>query len=258
MARTTWEAHVRLSDKLVEFTRNAEVIVSAHYGALIYSGGDDVLAFLPLDQALACADALRREFEEQLTSFPGLNGKKATLSCGISFAHYSEHLQNLLEWGRQAERAAKHEAARNSLAVHLHTRTGGEAFLKSVHSWGDEPVTARWNTWITLHRQGKLPCGMMYELRTLSREVARLQDGLEKEGESAQHIPSLLRQETERILKRKRTEKGMVALKDDDDTMRRLLEAVGDSPKSLGKFVDELLIAKRVADTQEIAEGGPS
>ena len=38
--------------------QNADRVVREHHGVLIYSGGDDVLAFLPLDQALKCARAL--------------------------------------------------------------------------------------------------------------------------------------------------------------------------------------------------------
>ncbi len=40
--------------------------VAEHHGALVYSGGDDVLAFLPLDTALDCAGALRASFADDL------------------------------------------------------------------------------------------------------------------------------------------------------------------------------------------------
>ncbi|MEZ4522946.1 MAG: hypothetical protein R3A46_15110 [Thermomicrobiales bacterium] len=47
---------------MVAYARNALDIVVKHRGLPVYTGGDDVLAFLPLDTAIACADELRRDF----------------------------------------------------------------------------------------------------------------------------------------------------------------------------------------------------
>ena len=51
----TPSAHRVLSKALDGFARSARSIVEEHDGRLIYSGGDDVLAFLPLHQAIECA-----------------------------------------------------------------------------------------------------------------------------------------------------------------------------------------------------------
>ena len=50
------------------FAREAKAIVEGpeHRGTLVYSGGDDVLAFLPVDTCLACAAGLHGKFAELL------------------------------------------------------------------------------------------------------------------------------------------------------------------------------------------------
>ncbi|TVR50715.1 MAG: type III-B CRISPR-associated protein Cas10/Cmr2, partial [Puniceicoccaceae bacterium] len=55
--------HLQFSEALANFgLYAASRIVEAHNGRLIYAGGDDVLALLPADQALACAADLRAAF----------------------------------------------------------------------------------------------------------------------------------------------------------------------------------------------------
>ncbi|MBP7948958.1 MAG: type III-B CRISPR-associated protein Cas10/Cmr2 [Verrucomicrobiales bacterium] len=55
--------HAALSESLGNFSLYcARQIVEAFDGELIYSGGDDVLAMLPADQAIDCADALQLVF----------------------------------------------------------------------------------------------------------------------------------------------------------------------------------------------------
>ena len=55
--------HLQLSEALSNFALNCvRPIVESFDGRLIYAGGDDVMAFLPADKALDCADALQRAF----------------------------------------------------------------------------------------------------------------------------------------------------------------------------------------------------
>jgi len=56
--------HLQFSAALSHFAlRCARPIVESYDGRLIYAGGDDVLALLPADTALACAQALRLAFQ---------------------------------------------------------------------------------------------------------------------------------------------------------------------------------------------------
>lgn len=55
--------HLHLSEALANFSLNAvRPIVETFNGRLIYAGGDDVLALLPADQAIPCAEALQLAF----------------------------------------------------------------------------------------------------------------------------------------------------------------------------------------------------
>lgn len=55
--------HLQFAEALGNFSQHAvRRIVEAFDGRLIYAGGDDVLAMLPADTALACAQALRLAF----------------------------------------------------------------------------------------------------------------------------------------------------------------------------------------------------
>src|SRR5262249_37434577 len=128
--------HRKLSSALSAFAGKAREIVDQHYGKAIYTGGDDVLALVPVDMALECAHALAAAVQELLQR----KGYSATLSVGIGIGHFMEPLEDLLEYARRAEKAAKGKATespRNGLAIHLHTR-GGEP----------SRVRGRWNSGI--------------------------------------------------------------------------------------------------------------
>ena len=230
-------AHQLFSDNLLEFSDQAKSIVEdEYYGALIYSGGDDVLALLPLDTALSCATALNTAFTKCMdAALPDDFPAKPTFSCGVSIGHYSEHLQRLLAWARDAERAAK-DAGRNRLAVHLHTRTAGECCVGAVHTWAD---TSRWEKWTTLLVERKIPTGAIFELRKLAREFAAL---------GSAHA-GFLREEIRRILARKHNEGGKLS----KEEIEPLVTAAGDTPALLERLVDELLIARRLADARRIS-----
>ena len=55
-----------ISRKLHEFASNVRQIVRCHRGHAIYAGGDDVLALVPLEQALNCSRALAESFKDAL------------------------------------------------------------------------------------------------------------------------------------------------------------------------------------------------
>jgi CRISPR-associated protein Cmr2 len=112
------DAHRSFSQTLSGFAGEARGIVEQrHRGVLIYSGGDDVLAFLPLPEALSCADDLRRRFSEVMADacneFP--EEKRPTLSVGLGVGHIMESMGDLLALGHEAEREAKHD--HNALAM---------------------------------------------------------------------------------------------------------------------------------------------
>ncbi|MGC8667885.1 MAG: type III-B CRISPR-associated protein Cas10/Cmr2, partial [Chthonomonadales bacterium] len=149
------EDHRSFSATLVRFAEHARNEVRNYGGHCVYTGGDDILALLPLNTALDCAAALAREFHDQT---------EATLSAGIAIVHHLEDLQTSLERARAAERVAKQE--RDSLAVALHTRGG--APLTVADTWTSEPVK-EWKMWAKAFRSG-LAHGFPYELLAVARE----------------------------------------------------------------------------------------
>lgn len=69
--------HLQFSEALANFGLYcARRIVEAHFGQLIYSGGDDVLAILPAEEAIGCGQGLRLAFQgksgELAERYPGL------------------------------------------------------------------------------------------------------------------------------------------------------------------------------------------
>ncbi|MGQ9924612.1 MAG: type III-B CRISPR-associated protein Cas10/Cmr2 [Armatimonadota bacterium] len=221
------EELTKFSECLSDFSAEVrEIVEEGHNGALVYGGGDDVLAFLPLDTALPCADALRRKFN-------AMTG--GTMSVGIAIAHYAAHLQTAVRWAREAERDAKAHPGKNALAVHLHTRTAGEEYVAARHRWDGDPVTNRWNLWTSLLAERKLPSQAAYHLRQLAREFRGI------------NANDVLYKEAERILKRKRSDSGTKEL--DKKVIQDVLEAAGGAamtPWTLDAAVNEIVIARKI------------
>ncbi len=131
--------HRTFSAALAAFAGEARrVVEQEHRGVLIYSGGDDVLAFLPLPEALSCADDLRKSFADAMA--PACKSiaaeERPTLSVGLGIGHVMESMGDLLALGRQAEREAKRD--RNALAVIVDKRSGGTRSWRAP--WSDDPV----------------------------------------------------------------------------------------------------------------------
>jgi CRISPR-associated protein Cmr2 len=117
-----------LSQRMSRFAREkVKTIVEDHFGRLVYAGGDDVLALLPLETALSCARALQAAFKDavhDLTPPPGC--EKPTPSAGIAIAHHTQPLDATLTAMRDAEKDAKNKYGRDALCVYVLKRSGEE------------------------------------------------------------------------------------------------------------------------------------
>ncbi|MCP4185408.1 MAG: type III-B CRISPR-associated protein Cas10/Cmr2 [Hyphomicrobiales bacterium] len=120
-------------------------------GVLIYAGGDDVLALLPLDSAIEAAVALQQKYGEAFKkAVPGNLDKKGanpvnfTMSASIIFAQYKIPLSAVLKKSHSClDKIAKEENGRNSLAIAV-MKPGGIAF-DWVSCWNtkeDVPISA--------------------------------------------------------------------------------------------------------------------
>ena len=118
--------HTKVSQTLSEYALyDVPGLVRGQFkGHLIYAGGDDVLAILPADQAIACARALRDAFKARGQAF----GFEA--SCGIAVGHQNAPLQMLVKEAQKAEQHAKQDYGRAALAISLYKRSG------EIIEWG--------------------------------------------------------------------------------------------------------------------------
>lgn len=153
--------HRMFSAALAGFAGEARrLIEQVHRGALVYAGGDDLLAFLPLPEALSCADDLRKGFASAMASACKTISAESqpTLSVGVGIGHVMESMGDLLALGRQAEREAKRD--RNALAVIVDKRSGGTRSWRAP--WSDDPVLALQNAAALL--QARLSLRKVYEV----------------------------------------------------------------------------------------------
>src|SRR6266581_1724501 len=96
------DKHREISQALDGFARNVREIVETHTGALVYAGGDDVLALMPLHMVLVCAQELTEDFAKRLAPFTNNKSKSPTLSVGIAVVHHLDSLREALDLARSA------------------------------------------------------------------------------------------------------------------------------------------------------------
>ena len=224
---TSADAHRQFSEALAGFAHEARQIVNAHNGVLVYAGGDDVLAFLPVDKCQECARELHDKFGESLNEYKNEEGKPPTLSVGIAVGHFMENLEDLLSYGRAAEKAAK-EPDRDGLAMHLHKRGGAPIRVRG--RWSDNP-DERLTNFAKLMNQGIIPTKLPYELRAMARLYEPWQ----------QNADSAIRMDLIRLIAKKQS-RGV-------DTVKKALEGYLDEMNSakLLSLADELLVARQIA-----------
>lgn len=175
---TSADAQRAFSTKLAGFAGDARRIVEDHQGELLYAGGDDVMGFVPVQQAIACADALRRRFDE-LRLPEDRHGRRPTLSVGVAIAHVLGGMQDLLEVARTAEAAAKakhlkeHLLRGDALAVVLDKRSGGTFTWRAT--WKEDP-RAQLERDVALLASGRLSQKKPYEVEAAAHRLPERSD----------------------------------------------------------------------------------
>ena len=152
--------HISISAALNDFAIHVvpEIIENEHLGRVLYAGGDDVMAMLPVADLLPAMRRLREAYSGasegasiDLTEarrsdrlickdgFAYLNGRLmrmmggATASCGAVVAHHKAPLAAVMGELRRAEKRAK-DAGRNAFDLTLIKRSGGS--LHVTERWG--------------------------------------------------------------------------------------------------------------------------
>ena len=256
------DAHRIFSQALSDFATDVHRIVEQdHQGALVFAGGDDILAFLPLHTALDCAWKLADTFSTAMGTvinampedyfIPQPNdavpSPPLSLSVGLVIAHHIEPLSDTLQLARDAETFAKGLPGKNALAITLSKRGGADRSIRG--RWGNaDSEGGEFFLWfqklIRLHQEEAIPDGVAYELSDL----------VERWGQSSDNLHSVLgpaiRANTVGIFERKRGQRGekKVAPEVLDDLLVALGLAPG-SPKSIdvATLANELIIAREFA-----------
>ena len=226
------DANREFSSALAGFANSARTIVNAHNGVLVYAGGDDVLAFLPVDKCLDCARKLHNDFGQRLVKYGN-----PTLSVGIAIGHFMENLEDLLDYGRAAEKAAK-KPDRDGLAVHLHKRGGAPIGVRA--RWNDNP-DHRLERFASLMNEGIIPTKLPYELRAMAK--------LYESPSWAENADAAIQQDLYRLIAKK-TSRG-------SGTVRQALSEFIKEMNSgkLMTLASELLVARQIATALRQATG---
>jgi CRISPR-associated protein Cmr2 len=236
----SFQKHRDLSRALDRFAQSVRSCVEGdHGGELVYAGGDDVLAFVPLHRAVVCARALAAKFSEHLAAFPvNDQGDTPTLSAGIGISHFLDPLRGALHRARKAEKLAKRE--RSSLAILVDKRSGPPVEVTGI--WGT--LDERLKDYVALHRADLVPDGAAYELRELGRLLDRAEDT------DLESLTKLVRKEAERILRRKQPEHGAQQTID-PKVLDRLLQDLDTC--SVPEVADRLIVARLLAQAADEA-----
>jgi CRISPR-associated protein Cmr2 len=223
----TKEEHQRLSRALAEFARTTvpALVNERDRGdegrtVLIYAGGDDVLALLPLQAALDCANDIQQKFAAQVGG---------TMSAGIAITSAGMPLDFGLDEARHAEKRAKEFYGRNAVAV------------RDVRSSAIRETGGKWDSGIiTLvedlrkaFKDGWLSGKFGYDLL----EVSDVLDG--------EQLTEAREAETKRLLKR-HSERGP------EKERAKLAEELASTARSLG-MAD---VARWVVLSRFLAKGG--
>lgn len=232
------EEHRQVTQYLCEFAKSVPKIVRENRGHAIYAGGDDVLAFVPLENAQACAEALRKAFSQTMAPICQLlppGSKPPTLSVGLAIAHFMTPLGDLRKLAVDAEKLAKGKREeRNALGIELAVRASAPRRLRIA--WDDQERLADFAYWQSVYRKSELPMGIAHDVEDIARRTAF----------AYKDKPEIQFSELLRQMKRWRTPSGQPV---DKAICARLetaarREVAKDPGKGLANLAEQLIIAR--------------
>lgn len=202
------EGHKKLSELQREFVNKAKEIIIDNYGAAVYIGGDDVLAFLPIKTTIKCAKKIREEYETSMECMKKLipsvsdNKFKFTLTGAVLIAHHLLPLQYVTSELYNLEREAKLQEGKDSICV---------GFIK--HSLSSARVVLEWDKIDKIKALTNIPKSLVYQLSRMA-DVVEVNDGIDFHGRKAL-IKTLLK----RKVNSDKIEDNLSALIDVDDSL---------------------------------------
>lgn len=160
------EEHSTFSEKINAFAGGVNSVVKSALGELIYAGGDDVLALLPLNGSINAARKLVQRFKD--------TGK--TASAGIAIVHHLSPLSMALQDARAAEGFAKGVAGKDAVGIHISKRSG--EVMQARCKWDDLDA---FNAIVEAIREEHLSSKLSYDLRYAARAFDKADDAFKAE-----------------------------------------------------------------------------
>lgn len=247
------EKHKLFSNKLSEFSRKVASVVEEAGGSLIYAGGDDVMAYLPLHTAVDCTNRIRKMFHDEMKRICETIGLKvdlaSTFSAGLAVVHYKYPLDRALDLARKAESIAK-DAGRNSLALIQSKRAGADvAVCGKWDAVGDLPgIAERLKTICSLYLSDwkVLPSKLGYDLRRVKIDTGGnsemlftpVEDDIRPDNATAALVRRVFDQKNDgNVEKNKQLRKLLIGRSDVDQLSK------------------ELIVGRLISEAQRMAEG---
>ncbi len=247
--------HNEISNALKNFSLLlVKKIVEKYKGTLVYSGGDDVLALVNLDDVLDMIYDIRKVFSgnetEYYKSLGGgfveiedrilkLMGPKASISGGVCIAYYKEPLNIVLKEAREMEKEAK-KGVKNSFAIKVIKHSGQKELCK--FNWDKENINSieLIKRLIDYIKNDKLSSSFIYELRDIFNKIK-----MNKEDEI---FKEMVKSELNRIIPRKIKNKKEERFQQEViDTIYSLYEI----SSSFDNFINSLKIVRFFATKEE-------
>ena len=189
--------HAAISESLGDFSiYGVAHIIKEHKGTLIYAGGDDVCAVLPVESSLAAAEEIQRYYmstykliqrnkspEDISTSWAPAPGKLSinlgkgsgiSISAAILLCHHKESLTQMIQRTHHLlDERAKKVKGKNACAIELRKRSGGSRYFTA--RWDDEK---KWHSFVEIGKaiKGK---NIAQVSSSLVYRMEQLRDGIE-------------------------------------------------------------------------------
>lgn len=235
---TTLAQHQSITTALSKFAVSVPALMRQYHAHCIYSGGDDVLGFVPLHQAYDCAKALSIAFHDALKEIAiVLNVAQApTLSVGLAVCHVNTPLGVIRELASKAEKYAKGDHCadmaerRNALGITLSVRSGTDTSLRL--RWDDTRGHDTFRTWVNLYVNKQVPTRIAYDTRSIDLSTQHIS--------SDQVLLTKIRSaEYTRMLKKARLVSGQRVSDESITALKQRGETIG-----FKKLAEELIVAR--------------
>ena len=252
------DQHQAITRALSGFAQGVADIVRQYSGHAIYAGGDDVLAFVPLNQSYACAQKLSESFAQALkpaaTALGVDEAKTPTLSVGLAIAHIMQPLGDIRALASRAEKVAKGdsvpvEQCRNALGIALDVRGGTVTTLRI--RWNDKVAQAAFAQWLKAYADKTIPSRVAYDTRAI-----HLATSFVLTSNDVELGKKIRKAEFARMLEKARTTTGEKLSSEMKIALQQRLEVnTQGTTIDLDQLADELIVARWMAAKTQLDLG---